>query len=575
MPTYNPIVQSPDARMADTNATLARWFAELRRRKVVRVAVVYIVIAWLLIQVADATFEPIGLPTWATRLVIVLTVLGFPLACGLAWAFDVTPRGIERTSASDAGEHETAAMPAGPAMGAAARLAPQPAVAAATSSPAPAHPSVAILPFTDMSASHDQEYFCDGIAEEIINALCCVRGLQVVSRTSSFQFKGRSADVREIGRSLGVAAVLEGSVRRSAERVRITAQLVSSADGFHLWSESFDRRLEDVFATQSEIARNIVSALRSSLTREEEELIELGGTRDPQAYEYYLRARQLYHEHSDTTIRQAIGLFRRAIESDARFAKAHAGLAMALGSAILWRMGVPASAMDEAMRAAKRAEELAPDLPEAWLAQGTLYSASLRPADAERAFERALQANPDSFEVLHLYARHAFSAGQTAKSIELFERAQQVAPQDYQIAALLAGSVRKLGDEHRTLGADRAAIALLERRIELYPDDTRALHLAAGVYAKLGQRERAITVAERALALRPREFATLYNVACAYAQLGEKERALAILEGFSDIGQGSFDWIREDPDFLSLHGDPRFERVVARLVAIAHDQGTG
>ena len=279
-----------------------------------------------------------------------------------------------------------------------------------------------------MSASHDQEYFCDGIAEEIINALCCVRGLQVVSRTSSFQFKGRSADVREIGRSLGVAAVLEGSVRRSAERVRITAQLVSSADGFHLWSESFDRRLEDVFATQSEIARNIVSALRSSLTREEEELIELGGTRDPQAYEYYLRARQLYHEHSDTTIRQAIGLFRRAIESDPRFAKAHAGLAMALGSAILWRMGVPASAMDEAMRAAKRAEELAPDLPEAWLAQGTLYSASLRPAEAERAFERALQANPDSFEVLHLYARHAFSAGQTAKSIELFERAQRVAP---------------------------------------------------------------------------------------------------------------------------------------------------
>ena len=211
-----------------------------------------------------------------------------------------------------------------------------------------------------MSAARDQEYFCDGIAEEIINALCCVRGLQVASRTSSFQFKGRAADVREIGRSLGVTAVLEGSVRRSAERVRITAQLVSSADGFHLWSESFDRRLEDVFATQSEIARNIVSALRSSLTREEEELIERGGTRNPQAYEYYLRARQLHNEHSDTTIRQAIGLFRRAIESDPQFAKAHAGLAMALGSAIFWRMGVRAGAMDEAMRAAKRAEELAP-----------------------------------------------------------------------------------------------------------------------------------------------------------------------------------------------------------------------
>ena len=557
--------------MNDTNATLARWFAELRRRKVVRVAIVYVVIAWLLIQIADATFEPIGLPDWANRLVIVLVVLGFPLACGLAWAFDVTPRGIERT-VSTADRREARGTAVGP--GAAAWLAPEPADAAAVSLPAPMNPSVAILPFADMSAARDQEYFCDGIAEEIINALTCVRGLQVASRTSSFQFKGRAADVREIGRSLGVTAVLEGSVRRSAERVRITAQLVSSTDGFHLWSESFDRRLEDIFATQSEIARNIVSALRSSLTKEEEQRIERGGTRSPQAYEYYLRARQLHNEHSDTTIKQAIGLFRRAIESDPQFAKAHAGLAMALASAIFWRMGVPAGAMEEAMRAAKRAEELAPDLPEAWLAQGNLYSAALKPADADRAFERALEGNPDSFDVLHLYARHAFSAGQHAKSVELFERARLLAPDDYQVVALLSGALRALGDEHRAMQADRDAIALIERRLELYPDDSRALHLAAGAYARLGEKDRALAIAERALAMRPREFATRYNVACAYALLGEKERALEILEGFSEIGQGSFDWIREDPDFLSLHGDPRFEQVVARLVAIARSPGT-
>jgi len=560
--------------MTDTNATIARWFAELRRRKVVRVAIVYVVIAWLLIQVADATFEPIGLPTWAHRLVIVLVMLGFPLACGLAWAFDVTPRGIERTPAPNAPSRGTPGTTAGPALGAAAWLAPQPAVAAA-SLPGAGNPSVAILPFADMSAARDQEYFCDGIAEEIINALCCVRGLQVASRTSSFQFKGRAADVREIGRSLGVTAVLEGSVRRSEERVRITAQLVSSSDGFHLWSESFDRRLEDVFATQSEIARNIVGALRSSLTREEEELIERGGTRNPQAYEYYLRARQLHNEHSDTTIKQAIGLFRRAIESDPAFAKAHAGLAMSLGSAIFWRIGVPSDAMDEGMRAAKRADELAPDLPEAWLAQGTLCSASLQAAEADRAFEKALQTNPDSFDVLHLYARHAFSAGQTAKSAELFERARLLEPDDYQIVALLSGSLRKLGEEQRALAADRDTIRLTERRIELYPEDSRALHLAAGAYARLGQRDRSLAMAERALALRPREFATLYNVACAYALLGEKDRALSILEGFGEVGQGSFDWIREDPDFDSLHGDPRFERVVARLVAITSAPRTG
>jgi adenylate cyclase len=562
--------------MLRNNARLSSWFAELRRRKVVRVAIVYVVIAWLMIQVADATFEPIGIPAWANRLVIVLAVLGFPLACGLAWAFDVTPRGLERTAAPDSlqPERTLAAISRTPA--AAAWLAPQPAPAAALAAPpATANPSVAILPFADMSAARDQEYFCDGIAEEIINSLTCVRGLQVASRTSSFQFKGRAADVREIGRSLGVTAVLEGSVRRSAERVRITAQLVSSADGFHLWSESFDRRLEDIFDTQSEIARNIVSALRSSLTREEEERIERGGTRNPQAYEYYLRARQLHQEHSDTTVKQSIGLFRRAIESDPQFAKAHAGLAMALGSAIFWRMGLPAGAMEEAMRAAKRAEELAPDLPEAWLAQGNLYSAALKPAEADHAYDRALEGNPDSFDVLHMYARHAFSAGQHAKSVELFERARRLEPDDYQVVALLSGALRALGEEQRAMQADRDMVTLTERRLELYPDDSRALHLAAGGYARLGQKERALAVAERALAMRPREFATRYNVACAYALLGEKDRALDILEGFGEGGQGSFEWIREDPDFLSLHGDPRFERVVARLLAIARSPESG
>jgi adenylate cyclase len=561
--------------MIDMSPRVVRWFAELRRRKVVRVAVVYLLFAWVLIQIADATFDPIGLPPWAHKLVIVLAALGFPLACGLAWAFDVTPRGIERAQPESSGNREPSSAPvartaAGP--GAAAWLAPQPAHVAALT--AGASPSVAILPFADMSPARDQGYFCDGITEEIINALSGVRGLQVASRTSSFQFKDRAADVREIGRSLGVTAVLEGSVRRSEQRARITAQLVSTNDGFHLWSESFDRGLEDIFATQSEIAQNVVRALRSSLTKEEAAIIERGGTRNPQAYEYYLRARQLHNEQSDTTIKQSIELYRRAAQADPDFAKAHAGLAMALASATFWRMVEP-GAMEEAMRAARRARELAPDLPEAWLAQGNLYSASLQYDLADRAFEKALAGNPDSFEVLLLYARHAFSAGQTAKSVELFERAQRVEPEDYQVAALLAGSVRKLGNAEAALEADRAAIKLLERRIELYPDDTRALHLAAGVYAKLGQRERAIAVAERALALRPREFATLYNVACAYAQLGEKDRALAILEGFSKVGQGSFDWIREDPDFQSLHGDPRFERVVEHLSDLTRAPGTG
>jgi adenylate cyclase len=237
--------------MSAARSGFVRWFGELRRRKVVRVAVAYLLLAWLVIQVADAVFEPLGLPVWALKLVIVLAALGFPVACGLAWAFDMTPTGVERTPPLALTEVAAATAASEPSRGAAE---------------VPAQPSVAILPFLDLSPGRDQEYFCEGIAEEIINSLCFVRGLRVASRTSSFQFKDRRTDVREIGRNLGVTAVLEGSVRKSGDRVRITAQLINAADGYHHWSESFDRRLDDVFEIQSEIARQLVRALSLTLT---------------------------------------------------------------------------------------------------------------------------------------------------------------------------------------------------------------------------------------------------------------------------------------------------------------------
>lgn len=250
--------------MSEAGSKLQAWFAELRRRKVIRVAAVYLVAAWLLIQVADAVFEPMGLPAWPLKPVIVLAALGFPLACVLAWAFDVTPRGIESAQ-----------------------------TVAPSAATAPTEPteSVAILPFVDMSPERDQEYFCDGIAEEIINTLCCMRNLRVASRTSSFQFKGHATDIREIGRALGVGSVLEGSVRKAGNRVRITTQLVSTADGYHLWSESFDRDLGDVFALKAEIAQRMLKALKFSLDRRDTAMLERGGTTNAEAYDLYLRGR--------------------------------------------------------------------------------------------------------------------------------------------------------------------------------------------------------------------------------------------------------------------------------------------
>jgi TolB-like protein len=519
--------------MADIGTRLQRWFAELRRRKVVRVALIYLVAAWLVIQVADAVFEPLGLPGWSLKLVIVLAALGFPLACALAWAFDVTPQGIERT--------------------------PSPPVAAAAE-------SIAILPFVDLSQQHDQQYFCDGIAEEIVNALCCIRGLRIASRTSASQFKGRSVDVRDIGRALGVGAVLEGSVRKAGDQVRITAQLVSSTDGYHLWSESFDRQLEDIFAVQSEIAQKLVTALRLSLTQQETALIERRGTRNADAYDLYLRGQALLRDGTDSTLPKAIAAFRAAIESDPRFAQAHAGLASAVAIRGLWRLDVTPAESDEAFAAINRAIELEPRMPEAFVARACLLSMQYRNAEAGEAFEEAIRLNPASYEAHYMYARHCFQVGEFARSVPLFETAIRLRPDDYTPITMLVGALEKLGRPDVQEAMHRAMRAI-DRHLEVEPEDGRALQLGAVQAAKLGDARRAEELAERALAARPNEFAAYYNIACAFAVLGQHERALDLLDRAVRHGRGNLEWIGNDPDFDSVRGHPRFVEIVGRLQA--------
>ena len=532
---------------------LHRWFAELRRRKVFRVAAVYLVAAWLAIQVAGTVFEPMGLPAWTLRLVIVLAAIGFPVACALAWAFDVTPRGIERT----------------PDVPTATPSAPPEAAAAPLPSPAASADSVAILPFADMSPARDQEYFCDGIAEEIINALCCVRGLRVASRTSSFQFKGRAADVREIGRSLGVGAVLEGSVRKAGDRVRITAQLVSAADGYHLWSESYDRELQDVFAIQSDIAQRLARSLRGALSPRETALLERGGTRNPEAYDLYLRGQKWLREYSDGAAVAAIPLFRGAIERDPQFAQAHAGLASALAVKGLWRIDMTEAETAEALAASERALALEPYIPEAHVARACLLSMQGRNAEASRGFEEAIRLNPSAHLTYYLYGRHCFGAGEMEKAVELYRAAIRLEPDDYQTQAMLEGPLHSLGRTEEARGANRLAGLKIERRLQLRPDDVRALLLGAVQAAHEGNADRARVLGERAMAVRPDDFSTAYNVACAHAILGEHDRALELLDRAVAHGRGNLGWIERDTDFAALHGHPRFEAILARLRASA------
>jgi adenylate cyclase len=545
--------------MPDGGSNLQGWFGELKRRKVFRVAVMYLLAAWVVIQVADAVFEPLGLPPWSMKLVIVLAVLGFPVACALAWAFDVSPAGIERTPARRTSGPGGSAAVAGAAPSAAAGTA----ASLVAPPPAPAE-SVAILPFVDLSPERDQEYFCEGIAEEIVNALCCIRGLRIASRTSASQFKGRSVDVREIGRSLGVGSVLEGSVRKSGDRVRITAQLVGSADGYHLWSESFDRRLEDIFAIQSEIAQKLVAALRLSLTRQETALIERRGTRNAEAYDHYLRGQALLRDGTDSTLPKAVAAFRAAIECDPKFAQAHAGLANAVAIRGQWRLDVTPGEFKEAFAEINRALELEPRMPEAFVARACLMSMQQRNREASEAFEEAIRLNPASYEAHYMYARHCFATGEFERSVTLFETAMKLRPDDYQPVTMVVGAMEKLGHPE-VRQAKQRAMAAIDRHLELEPEDGRALQLGAVQAANLGDLERTEELARRALAARPDEFATYYNLGCAFALLGRRERALELLDRAVHHGRGNLEWFEQDPDLDSLRGDARFEEIVGRL----------
>ena len=536
--------------MRDWEASLKAFVDELRRRRVFRVAVVFLVVGWGLIQVADATFAPLGLPDWTVKLVIVLVGLSFVLACALAWTYDLGPRGIERTAT-------------------AAQAECRPADAAAPDA------SVAILPFTDLSEAKDQDFFCDGLAEEILNALTRVRGLRVASRTSSFRFREGGADARDIGRTLNVAAIMEGSVRKAGERVRVTAQLIDAGNGYHLWSETFDRRLEDVFAIQEEIARNVVDALRVSLKTPDALDLRRYAPRDMRAYEFYLRGRRLEGAKDPLKWEYSARMYRRAIGIDPGYAQAHAGLADVLTELMLWRFVSPQDVLQEALAASRRALELAPELAEAHVAHAHTLEFAGDHEGAAAEFNRALELNPDLYEASYYYARHCFSRGQYDRAIELFEAAHRARPDEFQALMIAIGAAEALGDDARADDMARRGLATSLQTIELDPENARAHYAAASMLQRLGDKESAHRHAEAALHLRPNDYDTLYNCACYFAQAGDADRALDLLERAVATGQGFRDWVEHDHDLASLHGLPRFRGILARLDVPASPQRAG
>jgi non-specific serine/threonine protein kinase len=422
----------------------------------------------------------------------------------------------------------------------------------------PTAKSLAVLYLENLSAVKEDEYFRDGITEDITTELSKIGELTLFPRSAVLAYRDKPVTAPQVGRELAAGYVLEGSLRRAGNRLRITTQLVETRTGHTAWAERYDREMKDIFEVQDEIARNISQALRIKLSPQEEKAIARKPTESAQAYDYYLRGRQYFHQLRRKSFDFARQMFARAIVIDPGYARAFAGVADCCSFLYMYWDSTQDN-LNEADAASQKALELDPELAEAHASRGTALSLSKNWAEAEREFEMAIRLNSKLYEAYYFYARTCRQQGKLAQAAELYEQARQVSPDDYQAAALLVGVYKSLGREADAATTRHRALVAAEKQIEFHPDDARALYFGASMLAQLGDRARGLDWLRRALEIDPDDGGILYNVACVYALIGEQEKAINCLEKVLLHGAWFKGWAEGDSDLDSLRSHPRFQ----------------
>ncbi len=467
-----------------------RFYRELRRRKVIRVATFYILASWVAIEVASVIFPELMLPAWSVRLVILLAVIAFPFVVVLAWVFDITPEGVQRTPEAIEGK-AAAALP-------------------------PPQRSLAVLPFRNIGGDRDNEYFCEGLAEDLLNVLSRVDGLRVAARSSAFAFRDGTADVRTIGEKLNVASVLEGSVRKSNGRLRITVRLLDTADGYQRWTQVFDREQGDIFEIQDEISRAVFDALHVEVYGAKRPRV-VPGTRDVQAYNLYLMGRHQFHKRTEESLRSAVRFFEQATERDPDFALPYTGLADSWSLLSASGEGYGQIPIQEAIaRAAplvEKALKLDSNLAEAHASRGFINRLERDSAGAERSLRRALDLNPD-YSMAHAWLGLTLTdLGRLREARAAFEHAWEADPLSPIIGSNLGFSLVKSGELD-------AAREHFQRVMEIAPGFTVAHSGMAQLERKSGRPDAAAEWWERASRLNPKR--AYYPANLALLQLEEE-----------------------------------------------------
>ena len=431
-------------------------------------------------------------------------------------------------------------------------------------------PSIAVLPFNNMSDDAGQEFFSDGITEDIITDLSKVSGLFVVGRNTSFTYKGKAVQLQEVAAELGVKFILEGSVRKAGQRVRVNAQLIDGSSGGHLWADRYDRDLTDIFAIQDEITQAIVEQLKIKLLPKEKKAIAKAPTVKIEAYTYYLKGRQFFHSITRNFTVLARRMFAKAVEIDPLYARAYAGIANCDQRLYGWYNVEPE---DDILATAAKALALDPDLAEAHAARGAALANMGRSEEATAAFERALELDPVNFDACLAYARFSVIAGNQEQAIDLFIRAVEAQPDDCQAALIVHNMLETMGrpdeaNKYAMMGLKRADEAL-----RLHPESSRPAQLGACTLAGMGEREKAMDWLDHALSIDPDDPNALYNAACTYSLLGEIDKAMEMLTRWSENAGSEYNgWLQNDTDLERVRNDPRYPALLAKIEKVAAER---
>ncbi len=420
--------------------------------------------------------------------------------------------------------------------------------------------SLAVLYFENLSGVKDDEYLRDGVTEDIITELSKIQGLKAYSRTAVLSYRDKAVSTTQVGQQLGAAYVLTGSIRRAGNRLRINAQLVDTETDFPLWSERYDREMEDVFDLQDEIAHKIAEALRITLSPQEQKAIATRPTENLQAYDFYLRGKSYARRRTRQDLEFALQMYERAVAADPDFALAHAGIA---NVCVLYYFDYEHDPkwIERAAVASERASSHGPGLPEVITAEAWICYRDGKNDDAVALIRRAVEAKPDCEGAYYLLGRALYSAGRHRDLVEIAEKAVEAAGDDYNVYVPILNSIGALGKQEMLHIFRQRMMQAVENQIVKVPEDARARSLLAVIYAELGRAEDAVREMQFAVALRPNDPTLQYNAACTYARLGKKKESLESLGKAWQLGYRDVAWVRGDPDLEILHDDPEFEKL--------------